>query len=62
MGTVTTTITADKEGFIAHLEEHRAAHLRNAELVGTQKKAARERGVAEGLALAIHLIQNWEIV
>jgi len=62
MGTVTSTITADREGFLAYLEEQRQSHLSVAEHSRTQKAAASERGIAEGLELAIRFVRNWEIV
>lgn len=59
MGKITTTIEADKEGFLGFLAEQRDTHKRMAEGHQTQKGAARERGIAEGLELAMHFVEDW---
>lgn len=50
--TVQRQITADKAGLVAHLRERAAEHRGTAGSAPTQRQAAYEKGIAEGLDLA----------
>ena len=59
MPTFDVTITADKDGFLEHLKDVRGEHVELAKkLSGAAKE--RENGIAEGIALVITKIGQWE--